>query len=56
VDAVDAMIYQRPYNKPISFRLAAEEVRRCSGTQFDPEVVEPTLSYLSRHVPAKLLE
>lgn len=54
VDAVDAMIYQRPYNKPITFKLAAEEIRRCSGTQFDPAIVEPTLDYLSRRVPEAL--
>ena len=51
VDTVDAMIYKRPYNKPVSFQDAAAEVRRCTGTQFDPSIVEPTLSYLSNHVP-----
>ena len=51
VDSVDAMIYKRPYNTPVSFRDAAAEVRRCTGTQFDPEVVEPTLTFLSDHVP-----
>lgn len=48
VDSVDAMIYKRPYNNPISFTEAAEEVRRCSGTQFDPGVVEATLAYLDK--------
>ena len=55
VDSIDAMIYKRPYNSPVSFRDAAEEIRRCSGTQFDPKLVEPTLDYLRAHVPAKLL-
>jgi putative nucleotidyltransferase with HDIG domain len=54
VDTVDAMIYKRPYNNPVSFRDAAAEVRRCAGTQFDPGIVEPTLDYLSDHVPAHL--
>jgi cyclic di-GMP phosphodiesterase len=54
VDTVDAMIYKRPYNKPVSFRDAAVEVRRCSGTQFDPEIVDATLAYLNDHVPADL--
>ena len=54
VDAVDAMIYKRPYNKPISFREAANEVRRCAGTQFDPALVEGTLAYLADHVPPDL--
>jgi putative nucleotidyltransferase with HDIG domain len=50
VDSVDAMIYKRPYNTPIAFEDAAAEIRRCSGTQFDPSVVEPTLAYLSDNV------
>ena len=54
VDTVDAMIYKRPYNNPVSFREAADEVRRCRSTQFDPGIVEPTLDYLSDHVPAHL--
>jgi len=54
VDTVDAMIYKRPYNNPVSFRVAAAEVRRCTGTQFDPSVVEPTLAYLSEHIPSHL--
>ena len=55
VDTVDAMIYKRPYNNPVSFRVAAAEVRRCTGTQFDPSVVEATLAYLSEHIPRHLL-
>jgi putative nucleotidyltransferase with HDIG domain len=55
VDSVDAMIYKRPYNNPISFREAAAEIRRCSGSQFDPGIVEATLAYLSDHIPSHLL-
>jgi putative nucleotidyltransferase with HDIG domain len=55
VDSIDAMIYKRPYNNPITFRDAAAEIRRCSGTQFDPALVDPTLAYLGDHVPAHLL-
>jgi HD-GYP domain-containing protein (c-di-GMP phosphodiesterase class II) len=51
VDTVDAMIYQRPYNRPVSFQDAAAEVRRCSGSQFDPNLIESTLAYLSTHIP-----
>ena len=54
VDSVDAMIYQRPYNKPITFREACEEVHRCAGSHFDPALVVPTLEYLGDNVPAKL--
>lgn len=54
VDSIDAMIYKRPYNNPIRFKAAADEIHRCSGTQFDPNLVEPTLQYLEEHVPAHL--
>jgi diguanylate cyclase (GGDEF)-like protein len=39
VDAYDAMRSLRPYRQPLSPVLAAEEIRRCSGSQFDPAVV-----------------
>ncbi|MGH7610341.1 MAG: HD-GYP domain-containing protein [Candidatus Dormibacteria bacterium] len=38
-DAFDAMISDRPYRTAMSLAGAREEVRRCSGTQFDPECV-----------------
>jgi putative nucleotidyltransferase with HDIG domain len=55
VDAVDAMIYKRPYNAPISFKEAADEIRRCAGTQFDPELVPLTIEVLEGCVPKNLL-
>ena len=39
-DSFDAITSQRPYRKPLTFAEAAAEIVRCSGTQFDPEVVE----------------
>jgi two-component system cell cycle response regulator len=39
-DAYDAMITSRPYRKAMSEADAVAELRRCAGTQFDPEVVE----------------
>jgi diguanylate cyclase (GGDEF)-like protein len=38
-DAVDAMTSEHNYKKPKSFSEALAEVNACSGTQFDPEVV-----------------
>lgn len=35
-DAFDAMISDRPYRKGMTIAQARDEVRRCSGTQFDP--------------------
>ncbi len=55
VDAVDAMMYQRPYNKPISFKAASAEVRRCAGVHFDPHLVEPTLNFLSSQLPEAMM-
>src|SRR3989442_4418472 len=39
-DTIDALTSDRPYRDPITFDQAAEEVLRCSETQFDPEVAE----------------
>lgn len=40
VDAFDAMVSDRVYRKGRPYELALEELERCSGTQFDPLVVE----------------
>jgi len=40
VDAYDAMTSARPYRRGLSARDAREELRRGSGQQFDPRVVE----------------
>jgi putative nucleotidyltransferase with HDIG domain len=39
-DAMDAITSDRPYRKARSFDEAREEILRCSGSQFDPTVVE----------------
>ncbi len=39
-DTLDAITSDRPYRKASSFDAAREEILRCSGTQFDPAVVE----------------
>lgn len=38
-DTFDAMTSSRPYRDALSFDVAREEILRCKGTQFDPEVV-----------------
>jgi len=38
VDAFDAMTNERIYSKPRSAEVAAEEILRCAGTQFDPTI------------------
>jgi two-component system, cell cycle response regulator len=39
-DAFHAMISNRPYRKGMNMEEALEELQRCSGTQFDPAVVD----------------
>jgi response regulator RpfG family c-di-GMP phosphodiesterase len=40
VDAFDAMISNRVYRRGRSFEAALQELERCAGTQFDPQIVE----------------
>ena len=39
-DALDAITSDRPYRRANSFDAARHEILRCSGSQFDPSVVE----------------
>lgn len=40
VDAYDVMISGRPYKEPMTKEEIVEEFKRCSGTQFDPELID----------------
>ena len=40
VDSYDSLTSSRPYRETASYAAAAQELRRCSGTQFDPDLVE----------------
>lgn len=40
VDSFDAMTSNRPYNRRMSYEEGIEELRKCSGTQFDPKIVK----------------
>jgi len=44
-DTLDAMISDRPYRKALPIATAREEIKRFSGKQFDPKVVEVFLSH-----------
>lgn len=49
VDSFDSMTSNRPYNKRKTYEEAIEELKRCSGTQFDPMIanafIEVILEY-----------
>lgn len=47
VDTVDAMKNTRPYRKGLSMEIIKEELVRCSGTQFDANIVQVYLKSLS---------
>lgn len=47
-EAFDAMVATRSYNIPKTPEESLSELRRCSGTQFDPQVVEATAAVLRR--------
>lgn len=40
VDTLDAMTSDRPYREALPFKSMIDEIRRCSGSQFDPEIVD----------------
>ncbi|WP_390890531.1 HD-GYP domain-containing protein [Tunturiibacter lichenicola] len=39
-DTLDAMTSDRPYRRGTTFAAARDEIVRCAGTQFDPQIVE----------------
>lgn len=39
-DSLSAMLQERPYRKAMTYQEALAEIAACSGTQFDPAVVE----------------
>jgi putative nucleotidyltransferase with HDIG domain len=43
-DAYDAMTSARPYRSALSHETAIQELMKCAGTQFDPEIVRVAIS------------
>jgi HD-GYP domain-containing protein (c-di-GMP phosphodiesterase class II) len=44
-DAFDAMTTDRPYKPKISYAAAMDEIAKCAGTQFDPDICQFFLKY-----------
>jgi len=49
IDTFDVMTHERPYKKAISKQKTINEIKKCSGSQFDPILVKAFLAYLDRH-------
>jgi response regulator RpfG family c-di-GMP phosphodiesterase len=47
-DSYDAMTSDRPYRKGLPIGQATEEIRRCSGSQFDPQLADVFVQSLTR--------
>jgi len=48
IDAYDVMINGRPYKKPMTHEEVMEELKRCSGIQFDPELVKNFIQVIQK--------
>jgi diguanylate cyclase (GGDEF)-like protein/PAS domain S-box-containing protein len=48
INAYEAMTSQRPYRKKMTKKEAIEEIKRCSGTQFDPLIAEVFIEVLKK--------
>jgi len=48
VDAYDVMVNGRPYKKAMTREEAIEELKRCAGTQFDPDLVRIFVGLIER--------
>ncbi len=52
-DAYEAMISDRPYRKALSEEEAITELKRCTGRQFDPKIVNVFLKILAKEKERK---
>ena len=53
-DAFEAMTSDRPYSAGIPVGEALDELRRCAGTQFDPQVVQALVELVEKRELAVL--
>lgn len=56
VDAFDAMTSNRPYREALSATAAHEELVRCAGSQFDPEILASFESIIGQRRPLHVQE
>ncbi|MFA6451122.1 MAG: HD domain-containing phosphohydrolase, partial [bacterium] len=53
-DAYDAMTSDRPYRRALTHDLAVQEIRKHSGSQFDPNVVDSFLHVFEKEAPEQI--
>jgi diguanylate cyclase (GGDEF)-like protein len=56
VDSFDAMTSNRPYNKRKTYEEGIEELERCRGTQFDPEIAKAFIEIIKINSGLSFLE
>ncbi|MDD5246382.1 MAG: HD domain-containing protein [Candidatus Omnitrophica bacterium] len=54
-DAFEAMVYGRPYRERVAIDAAIREIKKKSGTQFDPKVVDAFLKVIKKFNTKKYL-
>ncbi|MFP4466175.1 MAG: GAF domain-containing protein [Candidatus Goldiibacteriota bacterium] len=52
-DTVDAMTTDRPYRKAMPFSASIKEIKKCSGTQFDPDLAAAAAAALEKYEKKK---
>jgi len=55
-DTYDAMVSDRAYRKSFSVPQALQEIKRCSGTQFDPQVVKVFTQLINEEITSLYLD
>ncbi|MEG2353014.1 MAG: diguanylate cyclase [Clostridium sp.] len=50
IDSFDAMTSHRPYNKRKTYEEGFEELLRCSGSQFDTEIVKTFIKVIKKNI------
>ncbi len=56
LDAYDAMVSDRPYSKAMKVWDALDEIKRCSGKQFDPKVADQFVHMITDFENKKVTE
>ena len=53
-DVYDAITSMRPYRNQMTPQEALDELRRCAGTQFDPELIKLFCRTVESNLPNRL--